>query len=294
MPELPDITIYTEALTRLIVGERLLKIDLRSPFLVRTFDPEITAVEGKRVLEISRLGKRIVWHLEDDLFLIFHLMIAGRFHCRKPNSRPSGKRDLCGFQFEQVTLMLTEANSKQRAGLWCIRGRDQLAEHDPGGIDPLTCSPEEFRTALQLENRTLKRALSNPKTFSGIGNAYSDEILHAAQLSPLLLSGKLSEDEIAQLYEATQQTLTEWTDRLREKTGDKFPEQVTAFHSEMAVHGKFGEPCPVCGQRVARIVYADRETNYCPHCQTGGKVLKDRALSRLLKDDWPSTVEEWE
>lgn len=294
MPELPDITIYTEALTRRIVGEPLLKIDLRSPFLLRTFDPELTAAEGKRVTEISRLGKRIVWHLEEDLFLVFHLMIAGRFHLRKPNTRPAGKRDLCGFQFEQLTLMLTEAGTKQRAGLWCLRGEDQLAAHDPGGIDPLSCTLEEFRTAIQRENRTLKRALSNPKTFSGIGNAYSDEILHAARLSPLQLTGKLSEEEIARLHAATRQVLVEWTERLRKKTGDKFPEKVTAFHPEMAVHGKFGEACPVCGHKVARIVYADRETNYCPHCQTGGKVLKDRALSRLLKDDWPRTLDEWE
>ena len=294
MPELPDITIYAEALTRMIVGERLLKIELRSPFLVRTFDPEITAAEGKRILEIGTLGKRIVWQLEDDLILLFHLMIAGRFHCRKPESRPSGKRDLCAFRFEEVTLMLTEAASNQRAGLWCLRGREQLAEHDPGGIDPLNCTLEEFRTALQEENRTLKRALSSPKSFSGIGNAYSDEILHAAQLSPLQRSGQLTDEEIARLHEATRRILTDWTERLRKKTDEKFPEKVTAFHPEMAVHGKYGEPCPVCGHNVARIVYADRETNYCPHCQTGGKVLKDRALSRLLKDDWPATVEEWE
>lgn len=287
MPELPDVTVYCEALERVIGGRRIEKVALRSPFVVRTFEPELSAAEGQRVTGISRLGKRVVWELEDELFLVFHLMIAGRFHLRKAGARPSGKRDLCAFGFEDATVMLTEAATKQRAGLWVVRGEAGLAEHDPGGIDPLGCSLEEFCNALRRENRTLKRVLSNPQTLSGIGNAYSDEILHAAGLSPLQLSGRLSDDEIARLYEATQHTLTEWTERLRAETGEGFPEKVTAFRPEMAVHGKYGEACPVCGQKIARIVYADRETNYCPGCQTGGKVLKDRALSRLLKDDWP-------
>jgi formamidopyrimidine-DNA glycosylase len=294
MPELPDITIYTEAMTRLIVGQQLIKIELRGPFLVRTFDPEITAAAGRHVTGISRLGKRIVWHLEDELFLVFHLIIAGRFHLHKPNTRPSGKRDLCGFQFEHVTLMLTEAGTKQRAALWCVRGADRLAEHDPGGLDPLSCTFDEFCAAVQRENRTLKRVLSNPQIFRGIGNAYSDEILHAALLPPLQLSSKLTDEELTRLHAATQQTLIDWTERLRIQTGDDFPEKVTAFHSEMAVHGKFGKPCPACGYKVARIVYADRETNYCPQCQTGEKVLKDRAPSRLLKDDWPREADEWD
>jgi formamidopyrimidine-DNA glycosylase len=294
MPELPDITIYTEALTRLIGGQRLIKIDLRSPFLVRTFEPEITTAEGKRVTEISRLGKRIVWQLEDDLFLVFHLMIAGRFHLRKPNARPSGKRDLCGFRFEEVTLMLTEAGTKQRAGLWCVRGADRLAEHDPGGLDPLNRTPDEFRAAVQRENRTLKRVLSNPSTFSGIGNAYSDEILHRAKLSPIAMTKALGEEQVACLYYAARDVLVEWTNRLREQAGGAFPGKVTAFREQMAVHGRYGKPCPVCGAPVQRIVYAENETNYCARCQTGGRILADRALSRLLKKSWPRSLEELE
>jgi len=293
VPELPDVTLYVEALERFIVGRELLKIDLRSPFVVRTFEPALNSAEQKTVLGIRRLGKRIIWQFEDELFLIFHLMIAGRFHWRKVGARPRAKTDLAAFHFEHGTLMLTEASPKKRAALYVVVGEQELAAHNPGGIEVLECSESEFRERLLTENHTLKRTLSDPHLFSGIGNSYSDEILHAARLSPLKWTSRLSEEEIVRLYHAMRGTLTLWIERLRTETGTEFPEKVTAFRPGMAVHGRFRQPCPECGTPVQRIVYAENETNYCPTCQTEGKLLADRSLSRLLKDDWPKTLEEW-
>jgi formamidopyrimidine-DNA glycosylase len=257
-------------------------------------EPPIREAEGKRVLELRRLGKRIVFSLESDLFLVLHLMIAGRLHWKPKGAKPPGKGGLAAFDFSTGTLTLTEAGSKKRAALALVRGEADLARHDPGGLEVLQASEDQFRAALRRENHTLKRTLTDPRTFSGIGNAYSDEILHRARLSPLALSQKLTEPEIAQLFAAVRETLTDWVGRLRRNAGDSFPEKVTAFLPDMAVHGRFGKPCPVCGTPVQRIIYAENETNYCPRCQTGGKVLADRSLSRLLKDDWPRTIEELE
>jgi formamidopyrimidine-DNA glycosylase len=292
MPELPDITIYVEALGRRIVGEVLSGARVRGPFLLRTFEPPVEAVHGKMVRDVRRLGKRIVIGLDDELWLIFHLMIAGRLHWRPPGAKLVGKNALAALDFGHGSLVLTEAGSKHRAGLWVLQGQDAWKAHDPGGLEVESASLDEFRSVLTRGNHTLKRALADPHAFSGIGNAYSDEILHRARLSPLLLTKKLGADEVARLYEATRVVLCEWTDRLRQETGDGFPEGVTAFRREMAVHGRFGEPCPVCAVPVQRIRYADRETNYCPGCQTGGKLLADRSLSRLLKDDWPRHIDE--
>lgn len=291
VPELPDITVYVEALERFVLGHSIEKIHVRSPFVVRTFDPEIAACEGRVVTAVSRLGKRVVFELEDSLFVVVHLMIAGRFHWRKPDTRPTRKVDLAVFGFEHGSLLLTEPSQKKRASIHVVSGANGLDEHRRQGLDVLECSLADFHSRLQSENRTLKRALTDPHIFDGIGNAYSDEILHAARLSPAQLTSRLTEENIKALYDAIRTTLTDWIVRLRKQTGDKFPAKVTAFHPEMAVHGRFGEACPDCGCKVQRIVYATRELNYCPGCQTGGKVLRDRSLSRLLKDDWPATAE---
>jgi formamidopyrimidine-DNA glycosylase len=294
MPELPDITLYIERLRPRIGGEVLQTAEIVSPFLLRTYDPPLRAVEGRPVLDLLRLGKRIVWCFPDEHYVIVHLMIAGRLHWKPPGAKVPGKVGLAAFRFPAGTLVLTEASSRKRAALYVVRGREALAQHDPGGLEVLTADLPAFAAALTRENHTLKRALTDPHLFSGIGNAYSDEILHAAKLSPLALTQRLTSEETARLLTATQQTLAAWTDRLREEVGEGFPEKVTAFRPGMAVHGRFGQPCPVCGAAVQRIVYAENETNYCPGCQTGGKILADRSLSRLLKDDWPRTLEELE
>lgn len=294
MPELPDIVSYLTALRQRIVGQPLEKITVRSPFLVRTVDPPLESLAGEAVFDVSRIGKRIVWHFANERFLVFHLMIAGRFHWRKPGVKPGGKNDLAAFAFPLGTLLLTEASKKKRASLHVVRGEESLRLHDRGGLEPLDCTLPQFRAALVRENHTLKRALADPRLFAGIGNAYGDEILHAANLSPVTLTSRLGDEEIGRLYQATQGVLQRWTERLQAEAAERFPEKVTAFRPEMAVHGRFGQPCPVCGTAVQRIVYAENETNYCPRCQTGGKLLADRSLSRLLKDDWPRTIEKWE
>jgi formamidopyrimidine-DNA glycosylase len=294
MPELPDVVVYIDCLRPRVVGRTLDRVRAVHPFLVRTFDPPLDAAHGRTVRGLRRLGKRIVFDLDDDLFLVLHLMIAGRLHWKPPGARPPGKVGLAAFDFPDGTLVLTEAGTKRRASLHVVRGEEALARHRPPGLEVLDADPAAFRAALRRENHTLKRALTDPHLFSGIGNAYSDEILHRAKLSPLTWTSRLTDAEADRLFEATGDTLREWTDRLRQEAGDGFPEKVTAFRKEMAVHGKFGAACPVCGSAVRRIVYAENETNYCPRCQTGGKVLADRALSRLLKGDWPRTVEELE
>jgi formamidopyrimidine-DNA glycosylase len=294
MPELPDITVYIERLRPRIQHQVLKKIELASPFLLRTVDPPVTDVEGLAIQDIARLGKRIALCFKDDLYLILHLMIAGRLHWKPATVKLTGKIGLAAFRFAEGTLTLTEAGSKKRASLHVVRGQHALEQHNPGGLEVLTAELEDFTAALRCENHTLKRALTDPHIFSGIGNSYSDEILHAARLSPLALTQRLGAEEITRLFKATKQTLADWTDVLRREAGDGFPEKVTAFRPGMAVHGRFGQPCPVCGARVQRIVYAENETNYCPGCQTNGRVLADRSLSRLLKDDWPKTVEELE
>lgn len=294
MPELPDITSYLVALRRQIVGQRLMKIQVRSPFLVRTVEPDLFSLEGETVLDLSRIGKRIVWHFSGERFLVFHLMIAGRFHWKKAGAKPGGKNDLAAFAFASGTLMLTEASQKKRASLHVVRGAASLAAFDRGGIEPLDCLLVEFGAVLRRENHTLKRCLADPRLFSGIGNAYSDEILFAAKLSPVMLTRRITDEQIGRLYIATQAVLREWTERLNAEAAERFPEKVTAFRPEMAVHGRFGKPCTICGTAIQRIVHAENESNYCPRCQTGGKLLADRSLSRLLKDDWPRTIEEWE
>jgi formamidopyrimidine-DNA glycosylase len=292
MPELPDITVYVEALERRILGEVLESVRIRSPFLLRTFDPPLESVVGRRVVELRRLGKRIAIGLEDGLWLVLHLMIAGRLHWKPRGAKLPGKLGLAAFDFPGGSLLLTEAGSKHRASLFLVQGEDALQAHDPGGLEVDSASLDDFEAALRRENHTLKRALTDPRAFSGIGNAYSDEILHRARLSPLALSAKLKADEIERLFATTRDVLREWTDRLRAEAGDGFPEKVTAFREEMAVHGRFGKSCPVCLAPVQRIRYADNETNYCPGCQTGGRILADRSLSRLLKDDWPRHLDE--
>ncbi|MCH7945313.1 MAG: formamidopyrimidine-DNA glycosylase [Armatimonadetes bacterium] len=297
MPELPDVTIYCEALERAVVGSRLVAARIFSPFLLRSVEPPVADLQGRKVVGVRRIGKRIVLEFEGGLFLVVHLMIAGRllWNDGEPKSmRPGGRNTLAVLQFENGHLLLTEAGSKKRASLFVVVGESALAEHDPGGIEPLECSLAEFSKALTRENRTLKRALTDPKAFSGIGNAYSDEILHAARLSPLKLSQSLDSAEVKRLHVAAQQTLQEWTDRLREQFKGKFPGRgkITAFRPEFAVHGKYREPCPVCGNPVQRIRYAENETDYCAKCQNEGRMLADRSLSRLLKDDWPKTIEE--
>lgn len=292
MPELPDITVYIEALERRIVGQQLEAVRINSPFVLRTFEPPLEAVAGKKVRELRRLGKRIAIGLEDELWLVVHLMIAGRLHWKPFGAKLAGKFNLVAFDFSNGTLILTEAGSKRRAALYLLKGTAALAEHDPGGLDVFAVRPKEFERALRRENHTLKRSLTDPHLFSGIGNAYSDEILHRAKLSPLLLTQKMTSEEAGRLLFATRSVIEEWIERLREQAADGFPEKVTDFRPEMAVHGRFGKPCPVCGAPVQRIRYADNETNYCPGCQTGGRVLADRSLSRLLKDDWPRHLDE--
>jgi formamidopyrimidine-DNA glycosylase len=294
MPELPDITVYLDRLQPRIVGQVLEKAQIANPFLLRTFDPPIKELEGRTVSLLSRLGKRIVWHFGEDLFLVFHLMIAGRLHWKPPGAKLPAKVGLAAFRFAEGTLTLTEAGSKRRASLHLIRGTNALDSHNPGGLDVLSSDVVAFAAALKKENHTLKRALTDPHLFDGIGNAYSDEILHAARLSPLALTQRLGSSEIDRLFHAARKTLLDWTEKLRQHVGEGFPEKVTAFREGMAVHGRFGKPCPVCGGAVQRIRYAENETNYCPRCQTGGQVLADRSLSRLLKDDWPRTLEELE
>ncbi len=292
MPELPDITVYLEALERRILGQTLLGVRVQSPFLLRTFEPPLEAAAGRSVRELRRLGKRIAIGLEGDLWLVLHLMIAGRLQWKPPGAKLAGKQNLAAFDFDNGRLVLTEAGAKRRAGVWLVEGAAGLKEHDRGGLEVLAAALPEFAARLRLENHTLKRALADPRLFSGIGNAYSDEILHRARLSPLALSQKLNDQEVERLFAAVQQVLEEWIDRSRREMGEGFPAHVTAFRPEMAVHGKFREPCPVCGAPVQRIRYADNETNYCPGCQTGGRILADRSLSRLLKDDWPRHLDD--
>jgi formamidopyrimidine-DNA glycosylase len=294
MPELPDVVVYIEALEQRILGQPLQHIRLASPFILRSVDPPVSEIEGRKVLGLRRLGKRIVLEFEKDLYLIFHLMIAGRLHWKSAGVKIPGKLGLAAFDFPSGTLVLTEAGSKKRASLHLVRGEAAIREHERGGIEVLDADLSGFREALTGENHTLKRALTDPRLFSGIGNAYSDEILHRARLSPIKLTQQLDEREIARLYDATQKTLRDWIDRLRRETRTNFPERVTAFREGMAVHGRYRKPCPDCGSPVQRIVYAENETNYCARCQTGGRLLADRALSRLLKQDWPRTLEELE
>jgi formamidopyrimidine-DNA glycosylase len=294
VPELPDILLYIHALTPRVVGHVVQDIRLTSPFLLRSIDPPLSAVTGRTVVALHRLGKRIVFELDGDLFLVFHLMIAGRFRWKDRGARVPGKVGLLAIDFDNGTLVLTEAGTKRQASLHAVRGRDQLAAHDRGGLEVLDAGLDAFRARLQQENHTLKRALTDPHLFSGIGNAYSDEILHAARLSPFKQTGSLSEDEVRRLHEAARVTLSRWTSRLQEEAGGQFPEKVTAFRDGMAVHGRFGKPCPDCGSPVQRVVYAANEANYCAACQTGGRLLADRSLSRLLRDDWPKTLEDLE
>lgn len=294
MPELPDVTIYIEALKPRILGRTLERVRLASPFFLRSTDPPLAEAEGKRVAELARLGKRIVFGLEAELFLVLHLMIAGRLHWKAPRAPLSRRRDLAAFDFPGGTLTVTEAGTKKRASLHLVRGEAALREMDPGGAEIFEIEQAEFGEILRRENHTLKRALTDPRLFSGIGNAYADEILHRARLSPVKMTRQLTEEESGRLYEAARETLSLWIERLRAATGSAFPERVTAFRPGMAVHGRFRKPCPECGALVQRIAYAENETNYCPRCQTGGRLLADRALSRLLKGDWPRTLEELE
>jgi len=294
MPELPDITAYISALEARIVGRPIEHIRLASPFLLRTVQPALTDVEGRIVRELRRIGKRIAIGVEGHLWLVLHLMIAGRLHWRPRGAKLAGRKSLAAFDFSDGSLVLTEAGTKHRASLYLFAGEDALQSVDPGGIDVFSSNLASFREALTAENRTLKRALTDPRILSGIGNAYSDEILHAAQLSPITLTQKLKPDEWERLFAATQNTLKLWIDRLRAEAETGFPEKVTAFRKEMAVHGRYGEPCPRCGEKIQRIRYADNETNYCARCQTGGKVLADRSLSRFLRSDWPRTLDELE
>jgi formamidopyrimidine-DNA glycosylase len=294
VPELPDVTVYVEAIEARCRGQVLEGIRITGPSLLRTVEPPLSQAFGRRVTGLRRMGKRIVFALEDDLFLVVHLMIAGRFHWKKPGITLARKRGLAAFDFAPGTLLLTEAGTKKRASLHLIQGESALAQLDPGGLEVLDCDVAAFRERLLSANHTLKRALTDPHLFSGIGNAYSDEILHRAGLSPVVWTTRLDEPEVERLYRATRDILEEWTDRLRTQAGDQFPEKVTAFRPEMAVHGRFRKPCPDCGAPVQRIVYASNETNYCAPCQTGGRLLADRALSRLLKKDWPRSLEELE
>jgi formamidopyrimidine-DNA glycosylase len=294
MPELPDIAAYISALEPRIVGQPLDHVRLASAFLLRTAQPPLASVEGNIVRELRRIGKRIAIGVDKDLWLVLHLMIAGRLHWRPPGAKLAGRQSLAAFDFPHGSLVLTEAGTKRRASLHVLKGEEALRAIDPGGIDVLSSDLSSFRVALSVENRTLKRALTDPRILSGIGNAYSDEILHAAQLSPITLTHKLASEEWERLYAATRRTLELWIERLRDEAKTGFPEKVTAFRKDMAVHGRYGEPCPRCGEAIQRIRYADNETNYCVRCQTGGKVLADRSLSRLLGSDWPRTLDELE
>jgi len=294
VPELPDIEVYIDHLRRRIVGQPLEHVRVSSPFLVRSFDPPLREVEGKTVRTVHRLGKRIVLDLDADLHLVLHLMVAGRLRWKDPGAGVPGKVGLAAFDFPSGTLILTEASTKKRASLHLVRGDQALAALDPGGLEPLGSTREAFAEALRRESHTVKRSLTDPHLFSGIGNAYSDEILWRAKLSPVRLTRAMTDEEIARLHQATQDTLREWTKRLARETGEEFPDKVTAFREEMAVHGRYRKPCPACGAPVQRIAYAANESNYCAKCQTGGKLLADRSLSRLMKGDWPKTVEELE
>ena len=294
MPELPEITTYIEAFRPRIVGATLEGVRLRSPSLLRTFAPPLTSVGGRRVIGLRRIGKRIVWEVEGDLFLVFHLMVTGRFHRKKPGAALPRKHTHAAFDFPDASYFLTERGKQKKASLHLVQGEPALAAHDPGGLEPLQASRASFAAAMRRENRTLKRALTDPRILSGVGNAHSDEILHAARLSPVQLTRNLDDDEVERLRLATVDDMERWTERLSSEAAGRFPEKVTAFHPEMAVHGRYGEPCRVCGAPVQRIVYARRETNYCATCQTGGRLLADRAISRLLKEDWPRSLEELE
>jgi len=294
MPELPDIAAYISALEPRIVGQPIKQVRLASPFLLRTVQPPVSSVEGRMVRELRRIGKRIAIGVEGDLWLVLHLMIAGRLHWRPLEAKLAGRRSLAAFDFPNGSLVLTEAGTKHRASLFVLGNENELRSLDPGGIDVFSGDLSSFRDALTAENRTLKRALTDPRIVSGIGNAYSDEILHAAQLSPITLTRKLDPEEWERLFAATRDTLTLWINRLRAEAETGFPEKVTAFRKEMAVHGRYGKPCPRCGEKIQRIRYADNETNYCAKCQTGGRVLADRSLSRLLRGDWPRTLDELE
>jgi formamidopyrimidine-DNA glycosylase len=294
VPELPDVEVYLLHLRRRVVGQELAAVRVASPFLVRTFDPPLREVHGKRVESVRRLGKRIVFDFDGDLHLVLHLMIAGRLRWRDPGAKVPAKVGLAAFDFPAGTLLLTEASTKKRASIYLVRGEEGVRALDPGGIEPLDVDAASFAEALRRENHTIKRSLTDPHLLSGIGNAYSDEILWRAQMSPVRLTQKMTDEEYAQLHEATQATLREWTERLARDTGDEFPEKVTAFRDEMAVHGRYKKPCPRCSAPVQRIAYADNEANYCARCQTGGKLLADRGLSRLLRGDWPKTLDELE
>ena len=294
MPELPDINAYLVALKRYVLGSRVRSVRLGSPFVLRTVEPALTDVVGKEVRQLRRIGKRVALGFEEETWVVIHLMIAGRLHWRGPGAKLGGRNSLAAFDFDAGTLLLTEAGTKRRASIHVVRGAPMLEALDPGGIEVFGSSIEQFREALTRENRTLKRALTDPRILSGVGNAYSDEILHAAKLSPVTLTQKLTPEEWQRLYDATQGTLASWVNRLQDEADRSFPEKVTAFRPEMAVHGRYGLPCPRCGERVQRIRYADNETNYCARCQTGGKLLADRALSRLLGKDWPKSLEELE
>ena len=294
MPELPDILLYLHALQPRIVGRRVAGVRLASPFLLRSIDPPLPAIEGRTIVGLQGLGKRIVLEADGGMFLVFHLMIAGRFRWKPPGARIPGKVGLLALDFDHGTLVLTEAGTKRQASLHVVQGRTELAKHDPGGLDVLEAEQAAFQRVLQQDNHTLKRALTDPHLFSGIGNAYSDEILHAARLSPFKQTASLTEAEIRRVYDAARLTLSLWTSRLQDEAGDDFPEKVTAFREGMAVHGRYGQPCPDCGSPVQRVVYAANEANYCANCQTGGRLLADRSLSRLLREDWPRTLEELE
>jgi formamidopyrimidine-DNA glycosylase len=294
VPELPDILLYLRALEPRIVGKRVTGVRLASPFLLRSVDPPLSAIEGRTIVGLRRIGKRIVIEAEGELFLVFHLMIAGRFRWKPPLTPIPGKVGLFALDFEHGTLILTEAGSKRQASLYVVQGVEALAQHDPGGLEVMEIDLPTFARALRSDNHTLKRALTDPHLFSGIGNAYSDEILHAARMSPFKQTGTMADEEVRRLYDAVRLTLSKWTARLQRETGDQFPEKVTAFRDGMAVHGRYRLPCPDCGAPIQRIVYAANEANYCANCQTGGRLLADRSLSRLLKDDWPRTLEELE
>jgi formamidopyrimidine-DNA glycosylase len=294
VPELPDVTLYLERLEPRVLGHPLLRVRVAGPFLLRSVDPPLSAVEGRRITSLRRLGKRLVFGLEGDLFLVLHLMVAGRLRWRPPDARIPGKVGLAAFDFKAGTLLLTEASTRKRASLHVVRGADALTAHDPGGLEVLDTDLATFRAAVVRESHTLKRTLTDPRILAGIGNAYSDEILHRARLSPVRLTRQLDDAEMERLYQATRDTLRDWTARLRAQVGEGFPEEVTAFRPGMAVHGRYREPCPTCGAPVQRIRHAENETNYCARCQTGGTLLADRSLSRLLKADWPRTVDELE
>jgi len=292
MPELPDVTIYVELIAAKTKGRQIERARIASPFVVRSVDPPIREVEGKTVRDVRRIGKRIAIGLDDDLWIVIHLMIAGRFRWLKPGAKIPGRLGLAAFDLENGTLLLTEAGTQRRASITVVRGVEALNEIDRGGVEPLEVDEKTFAEQLTRENHTLKRSFTDPTLFSGIGNAYSDEIFHRARISPIRLTSRLTPEEISRLYHATREVLVEWTDRLRKEAGGEFPAKVTAFHEEMAVHGRYGKPCPVCGSPVQRIRYASNETNYCARCQTEGRLLADRALSRLLKQDWPKSVDE--